>query len=433
MSEEVPNSVAAQAESTVEATAESRDPLKHQDGVIQQRKRPQSADAQRQERGGSNRRGVSRSWQDKQSAVGSSRRPNPRQGYRPPRHDSKHASNRGGGESSIHDRRTHKGRDKEFVNCVNSQIEPGTSYNEKPVHVPNLGQEGDPQMQALVEHFQNINENVLASQGTSGSSQSSSSAVNSNNSKECQEGLKLSRALDSDRGKDTSKTGKFKERDAKLKGPNRGGWRGKNYSQDRISYSYTRGGANNSISNVNKEMGIGNENNSNFHQMFYLSQADNYKDGKPMYRSPQCRQNSYYSHEPGMTEHSKYSRGQRREQRPEAKSSRPGRRGDFSYRSQQESVLRAISHLNPVLSSQASSLIEQLRNEAYECMVCCEGIRCKASIWSCQNCYHVFHLGCVRKWARSPAASVEGMNSDRYIPYLFSYKTHSVIRCTLKL
>ena len=73
------------------------------------------------------------------------------------------------------------------------------------------------------------------------------------------------------------------------------------------------------------------------------------------------------------------------------------------YKYQKEEVFRTHGHRNPVQSSQASVLIEQLRNETYECMVCCDRIRCSAAVWSCHNCHHLFHLGCVRKWAKSSA------------------------------
>ena len=59
-------------------------------------------------------------------------------------------------------------------------------------------------------------------------------------------------------------------------------------------------------------------------------------------------------------------------------------------------------------SIQASVLIEQLTNEKYECMVCCEVIKCSKAVWFCSSCYHIFHLFCIRKWARSPSALVEG-------------------------
>lgn len=57
-------------------------------------------------------------------------------------------------------------------------------------------------------------------------------------------------------------------------------------------------------------------------------------------------------------------------------------------------------------------LIEQLTEEKYECMVCCDVVRVMAPVWSCQSCFHVFHLNCVKKWARSPASQADGTSSD---------------------
>ncbi|KAM8967681.1 transcriptional repressor NF-X1 isoform 2-T2 [Pelodytes ibericus] len=62
------------------------------------------------------------------------------------------------------------------------------------------------------------------------------------------------------------------------------------------------------------------------------------------------------------------------------------------------------------------SLIEQLTAEKYECMVCCEVVRVMAPVWSCQSCYHVFHLNCIKKWARSPASQAEDGNSGWRCP-----------------
>ncbi|CAG10245.1 unnamed protein product [Tetraodon nigroviridis] len=55
----------------------------------------------------------------------------------------------------------------------------------------------------------------------------------------------------------------------------------------------------------------------------------------------------------------------------------------------------------------AGCLIEQLSEEKYECMVCCDIIRPAAPVWSCQSCFHVFHLNCIKKWARSPASQAD--------------------------
>nr|XP_046227015.1 transcriptional repressor NF-X1 [Scatophagus argus] len=57
--------------------------------------------------------------------------------------------------------------------------------------------------------------------------------------------------------------------------------------------------------------------------------------------------------------------------------------------------------------TQTGCLIEQLSEEKYECMVCCDVIRLMAPVWSCQSCYHVFHLNCIKKWARSPASQAD--------------------------
>ena len=52
-------------------------------------------------------------------------------------------------------------------------------------------------------------------------------------------------------------------------------------------------------------------------------------------------------------------------------------------------------------ASQRERLTSQLTNGVYECMVCCESVLPAHSIWSCRQCFHVFHLPCVRRWARS--------------------------------
>ncbi|KAF5899023.1 transcriptional repressor NF-X1-like, partial [Clarias magur] len=57
--------------------------------------------------------------------------------------------------------------------------------------------------------------------------------------------------------------------------------------------------------------------------------------------------------------------------------------------------------------TQTGCLIEQLTEEKYECMVCCDVIRVMAPVWSCNSCFHVFHLNCIKKWARSPASQAD--------------------------
>ena len=70
---------------------------------------------------------------------------------------------------------------------------------------------------------------------------------------------------------------------------------------------------------------------------------------------------------------------------------------------------RRIQHSRkPIDSEQARVLTEQLIEESYECMVCCEFLRSSQTIWCCQNCYHIFHLRCIKQWVKSSSASLKG-------------------------
>ncbi|XP_063870038.1 protein shuttle craft-like [Scylla paramamosain] len=51
--------------------------------------------------------------------------------------------------------------------------------------------------------------------------------------------------------------------------------------------------------------------------------------------------------------------------------------------------------------SQRDRLSDQLTKGTYECMVCCDRIKQQHAIWSCLACFNCFHLGCIRKWAKS--------------------------------
>ena len=55
---------------------------------------------------------------------------------------------------------------------------------------------------------------------------------------------------------------------------------------------------------------------------------------------------------------------------------------------------------------QSNELAQELTAGTYECMVCCEKIRDRHEIWGCPCCYNLFHLKCISRWAKSPAAAV---------------------------
>ena len=68
----------------------------------------------------------------------------------------------------------------------------------------------------------------------------------------------------------------------------------------------------------------------------------------------------------------------------------------------------ALNKCSPIDSKQARSLIEELIKGTYECMVCCDSVKNNNQVWSCGSCLHIFHLCCIRKWAKSEAAAVKG-------------------------
>lgn len=93
----------------------------------------------------------------------------------------------------------------------------------------------------------------------------------------------------------------------------------------------------------------------------------------------------------------------------------------------QETVL---SKCGPIDSSQARSLIEQLINGTYECMVCCETVKWNSAVWSCSSCFHIFHLNCIRKWARSEAAAVKG-NLIFVFVFTLTLESSQIVNCHL--
>lgn len=47
---------------------------------------------------------------------------------------------------------------------------------------------------------------------------------------------------------------------------------------------------------------------------------------------------------------------------------------------------------------------EKLTRGTVECMICYDMVRRSAPVWSCSSCYSIFHLNCIKKWARAPTS-----------------------------
>ncbi|XP_021765040.1 NF-X1-type zinc finger protein NFXL1-like [Chenopodium quinoa] len=48
---------------------------------------------------------------------------------------------------------------------------------------------------------------------------------------------------------------------------------------------------------------------------------------------------------------------------------------------------------------------EKLSKGIVECMICYDMVRRNAPVWSCSSCYSIFHLNCIKKWARAPTSA----------------------------
>ncbi|KAL5282480.1 NFX1 family protein [Megaselia abdita] len=58
--------------------------------------------------------------------------------------------------------------------------------------------------------------------------------------------------------------------------------------------------------------------------------------------------------------------------------------------------------------SQRDKLVRELETKKLECMICVEKIRNHNGIWNCRNCFQIFHLNCITKWANSSSSEQVG-------------------------
>uniref|UniRef100_A0A914V664 RING-type domain-containing protein n=1 Tax=Plectus sambesii TaxID=2011161 RepID=A0A914V664_9BILA len=76
------------------------------------------------------------------------------------------------------------------------------------------------------------------------------------------------------------------------------------------------------------------------------------------------------------------------------------------YRHEAPSTRRApVPTENSTTENLRDRLTEQLERETYECMICCQAIFANHWLWSCSQCFHMFHFhrqtdkSCITRWA----------------------------------
>ncbi|KAF3940159.1 hypothetical protein ABW19_dt0201968 [Dactylella cylindrospora] len=73
----------------------------------------------------------------------------------------------------------------------------------------------------------------------------------------------------------------------------------------------------------------------------------------------------------------------------------------------------------PKTVREAEDLMTRIHNDIssgeYECMICYASVTRKSKVWDCTRCYAVFHLGCIKKWAKQ-ALEATNPGNDEIVP-----------------
>ncbi|PQQ15453.1 NF-X1-type zinc finger protein NFXL1 [Prunus yedoensis var. nudiflora] len=80
---------------------------------------------------------------------------------------------------------------------------------------------------------------------------------------------------------------------------------------------------------------------------------------------------------------------------------RPMNHGRERGRSENQEELRLKDSNLPQL---VQEIQDKLTKGTVECMICYDMVRRSAPVWSCSSCYSIFHLNCIKKWARAPTS-----------------------------
>jgi transcriptional repressor NF-X1 len=157
----------------------------------------------------------------------------------------------------------------------------------------------------------------------------------------------------------------------------------------------------NQSNNSAKRSNSRQEMNSNLKQAFSNHRSNNRYKKKNTSRSNYNQNDEPNNNQQELNNEQKiFNRTNSNQQEASNKKNRP-----HSNQQQQQQQQKKPKEPQPI-ETRSEILIDQLMKFNLECMVCCHKIRDDKSIWSCNVCYHIFHLYCIKKWANSPAAKV---------------------------
>lgn len=81
--------------------------------------------------------------------------------------------------------------------------------------------------------------------------------------------------------------------------------------------------------------------------------------------------------------------------------SRSKRPNSYNKNSSHKNQSRSSKNSNEAQISQRERLVKEIETNTLECMICCEKIKAFQPTFSCKNCYHILHLGCIKTWQKN--------------------------------
>lgn len=101
---------------------------------------------------------------------------------------------------------------------------------------------------------------------------------------------------------------------------------------------------------------------------------------------------------------------------PTSRSSRPASRTSHTNTPQHNESKLSTTLARRASRSQAPDLAtrihEDISHTIYECAICSNEIGRKSKIWSCNTCWTVFHIGCIKKWSKNEGSAVHRPNQQ---------------------
>ncbi|CAN6877972.1 unnamed protein product, partial [Brassica oleracea] len=89
---------------------------------------------------------------------------------------------------------------------------------------------------------------------------------------------------------------------------------------------------------------------------------------------------------------------------PDDNRQRVGSRTRLVYQGKRVAKEDNIALTDPNLPQLVQEIQEKLVKSSIECMICYDKVGRAANIWSCSSCYSIFHMHCIKKWARAPTS-----------------------------